>query len=219
VNFRTLLVSLLIFFLAFSPAHAAHLLKIGQIVPLAKTRTESFPTNFSDPSGLGPIPEASVPIPKIVNNVPQQTAGGGLTVKGQYFPGEGNVFVTVRVDNFLPVPVTTMIKVNVLPAGYDSKGQFENSKDPLASSSSEARQINYGTAGGTKTVVIPPRSAGTYQISGHLAGGPEMITTKVEVISQPVPKLINGRWENWQHGGATYESTSTHLKGCDDTTF
>jgi hypothetical protein len=52
VNFRTLLVSLLVFFLAFSPAHAAHLLKIGQIVPLAKTHTESFPTNFSDPSGL-----------------------------------------------------------------------------------------------------------------------------------------------------------------------
>jgi hypothetical protein len=52
VNFRTLLVSLLIFFLAFSPAHAAHLLKIGQIVPLAKTHTESFPTNFSDPDGL-----------------------------------------------------------------------------------------------------------------------------------------------------------------------
>jgi hypothetical protein len=52
VNFRTLLVSLMIFFLAFSPAHAAHLLKIGQIVPLAKTHTESFPTNFSDPDGL-----------------------------------------------------------------------------------------------------------------------------------------------------------------------
>jgi hypothetical protein len=54
VNFRTLLVSLLVFFLAFSPAHAAHLLKIGQIVPLAKTRTESFPINASDPSGLLP---------------------------------------------------------------------------------------------------------------------------------------------------------------------
>jgi hypothetical protein len=52
VNFRTLLVSLLVFFLAFSPAHAAHLLKIGQIVPLAKTHTESFPTNFTDPEGL-----------------------------------------------------------------------------------------------------------------------------------------------------------------------
>jgi hypothetical protein len=119
VNFRTLLVSLLIFFLAFSPAHAAHLLKIGQIVPLAKTHTESFPTSFSDPMGTSPWWSTQfsnlfvIPTPPIVNQYANVRGSYSLTVTAStpnmYFSPVGyQVKAECKVgNNWVNVPLST----------------------------------------------------------------------------------------------------------------
>jgi hypothetical protein len=200
VNFRTLLVSLLVFFLAFSPAHAAHLLKIGQIVPLAKTRTESFPTNFSDPSGLAPV---QFPVAK--HRVTSTDCGAPyfeVDIGGSYDPETGQLLVTVTTSSLTNIPVNIHVDTDIQVRRANGNSNF--TVDPA-----KFQGATQPYAPTVKNIVtnqlVGPRSSTTAAYTGSLA---QVSNGSISVLVHIAADPINapGPGPKWTpYGGIIYE--------------